>query len=129
MFKKRVDEFFDAIKSRDTMEIGNFLHESKAVRLILSNGALISNNMDFLSHYDEWFSNQDWSLAHEVMTLDEEAHKGNCLVKVTYRGADEMGVPFENLFYMQLDFEKIDDDWYLIQDQNTLIKPCKSKKD
>lgn len=122
MLRNRIDAFFDAIKTRDTMEIGNFLHESKAIHTILSNGEYFTDNMEFLSRYDEWFSYDDWSLSHEVIEFEENKEKGTCLAKITYRGADDTGLPFKKQLFMHLVFEYIEDNWYLVEDQNTLIK-------
>jgi ketosteroid isomerase-like protein len=90
------------------------------IRIIFPDGGTIEGYDDILSFHKEWFADMDWRMDFEILDIYSNGLMGYALMDVVYHDLDENGSPYEMNYYLSLLFEKIDNKWILIRDQNTL---------
>lgn len=122
MFELVVDKYFNVVKNRDIKGILTMLDKDKDLKLIMPNGKLIESYENFVTFHEHWFVDEDWSLDVERLDLNVIGTIGTCLSRVTYDDLDEKGKPYSMSYFLYLVFEQVDEQWFLIHDQNTLIK-------
>jgi len=120
-FKKLLDTHLNAINKKD---ITTFLETvcKDNITLIMPNGKLITNYLEFSELHKAWFADEDWSMDYKTVKIDEREFLSSVLLEINYHDVDENNEPTLLNYFLYLLFEKINTSWYLIHDQNTIIK-------
>ncbi len=119
MFKETLDLHLKAINERN-LEVFLSTVATDKVRLILPNGQLITGKEAFNTFHKSWFEDLDWSIKSQTISVECHESLSTALLDVIYYDLDTNGNKTELTYYLYLVFEKIDEKWYLIHDQNTL---------
>lgn len=119
-FKTALLNHIEAINNRDLQKFAEYLDPSRETVLILPNGHKIEGYNDILNFHNEWFSDKDWKMECHIINLLPDEKFSYSLLDVIYYDVDEDGKQYSLSYYLSLLFEKVDDRWILIRDQNTL---------
>lgn len=120
--KTTIDKYFTAMKERDLTLFLSLLKQDAGLCLIMPTGAMITGYDAVAEFHRDFFSDTDWSLTAEPVQVYESGCFGSCLSKINYQDLDQHGQPYQMKYYLYLLFEQVGDRWFLIHDQNTLIK-------
>ncbi len=118
MFEKILDTHLKAIKERD---LDTFLStvDTENVLLILANGKIVNTGEEFIEFHKDWFSDLDWSIDYRVFSKTVKSTFANVVLDINYNDVDENNNKIQFSYYLTLIFEKNNDTWLLIHDQNT----------
>ena len=118
-FKQLLENHLEALVSKD---FNSFIEtvSSENITLIMPNGNLITKHQVFSDLHKAWFSDNDWSISYEIIHIMEKSDICTALLSVDYKDVNENNEPVTLLYYLNLIFEKKDDSWFLIYDQNTI---------
>ncbi|MCL2438279.1 MAG: nuclear transport factor 2 family protein [Coriobacteriia bacterium] len=119
-FTKALESHLEAVRERDIEAFSSFLHPSHNSIVILPNGTKLEGYEDILGFHKEWFKDTDWRMDVQTLDVFSVDYVGYALLDVTYHDIDQEGKPYTMSYYLSLLFEKIDDRWILLRDQNTL---------
>jgi len=119
-FKSALDLHLKSIADRNLTAFSEFLHPSQDSIVILPNGHMIVGFEDIVNFHKEWFDDPDWRMDVKIIDTFTTEDVGYALLDVIYHDFDENGSPYELKYFLSLIFNKTDDKWILIRDQNTL---------
>ncbi|SHJ20062.1 YybH family protein [Lutispora thermophila] len=119
-FKEVLNLHLKAIENKD-LETFITTISKEDVTLIMPNGTLINGREEFIEFHKDWFSDKDWTLNYEILKIEEGEEASFALLKVNYKDIDFNGNEYSLNYYLTLLFKKIDGEWGLIYDQNTLF--------
>ncbi len=91
------------------------------ITLVMPNGNLITTYKDFAKLHKEWFSDNDWSISYEIINTMEKSDICTAFLSVLYKDVNEKNEPVILTYFLNLIFEKKDNNWFLIHDQNTIF--------
>lgn len=116
-----IDTYFNVIRERNIQGFQALIKNDENTTLILPNGKVIIGYQNIIDFHISWFEDMDWSMEYQVMNTFEVGQVGYGLLKVDYHDLNQSGESYVIHYYLNLLFEKIDGDWLLFHDQNTLI--------
>jgi hypothetical protein len=118
-FEETLKIHLQAVEDRDFDTLLSTLPEKGGeIVLILPRGSIDKSRDNFVSGHKEWFDDKSWKQEFEVINTIETAEMAVATVKYVY--TEENGDSWKAL--LGLVFQKIDDRWVLVHDQNTPIK-------
>ena len=121
-FQETLDRHLTALQTRDLETFVSTLSAAGDLNLIFPNGIRLRTYDEVVDFHKDWFSDPDWSLHAELLSLHESAEMAMVLLLVTYDDVDEDGEPYQLTYYLNLIFALRDGQWLLVHDQNTLIE-------
>lgn len=116
-FKETVIKHFDSVCNRDLETLITTLPNSGELFLIFPNGKYDTSVDNFIELHREWFKDTNWELNYEIINTIESSDMGVATIKYTYKDQDG-----ENKTILNLVFQKREEGWVLVHDQNTPIK-------
>ncbi len=119
-FKQALTTHIHAIETRDLKAYQKTI--AKDVLLILPNGHMISGYDEMINFHKDWFSDPDWSMKLEILSLKEYSDTAMVLYDVIYMDLDQDCKPYELKYFLSLHFKLEAGKWLLTFDQNTLKK-------
>lgn len=121
-FQQAVGRYFLAIEKRDLTSFKEIVKKDASVALIFPNGHLIQGYDAIIDFHRDWFLDMDWKMNTDILQMTETGNTGLVLSKVQYEDVDQTGTPFIMDYYLNLVFAKLENEWLLVHDQNTLIQ-------
>jgi len=119
-FENALDSHLKSIADRNLSAFSDFLHPTLNCIIILPNGHMIEGYEGIVDFHKEWFADSDWRMDVKILDTITFENAGYALMDIVYHDIDENGNPYELKYFLSLIFNKIDDRWFLIRDQNTL---------
>ncbi|MCL2353681.1 MAG: nuclear transport factor 2 family protein [Defluviitaleaceae bacterium] len=119
-FESVLNVHLKAIADRDLSVFSKFLHPSQNIIIILPNGNIIEGFESVVNFHKRWFEDLDWHMDVKMLDIITIDNVGYALLDVIYHDLDEDGNPYELKYFLSLLFNKINNRWFLIRDQNTL---------
>jgi ketosteroid isomerase-like protein len=86
--------------------------------LVMADGTLKRSKADFVDAHRGWFAMDNWTLQAKPVEIYEGSSLGVAVLHLDYREAEKRSES-----YLTLVFEKRGNDWLMVQDQNTPIRP------
>ncbi|HEX8201873.1 MAG TPA: nuclear transport factor 2 family protein [Isosphaeraceae bacterium] len=120
-FRQTLDEHLRAIRARDLPALVATLPAEDLV-LIMADGRLVRSVAEFVEMHRGWFSQSSWTLATELVRLEESPTLGIAVVHLDYRDTPLNGPSLHETSYLTLVFALRDGRWVMVQDQNTPIR-------
>lgn len=118
-FIETLNTHLKAVKERDLETLVSTMPpEGGETVLILPHGSINKSRDHFVSGHKEWFADQSWNQEFEIVNTIETAEMGVATVRYTY--IEEGQSPWNAL--LGLVFQKMNNRWVLVHDQNTVIK-------
>lgn len=124
-FELTVKTHLQAIDNKDYYLFTSTVTDKENFNLIMPNGVHISSRNQFLDFTKAWFAEKTWSMKYTILNLKETSEMGFVLLMVNYSDVDQNNNPYSLVYYLNLIFEKQNNEWKLIHDQNTI---CYDKK-
>ena len=121
-FESSVEQFLAAVATKDFEKFKKHLRPDAELRAVLPAGDLYEGYDSFLESQRNWFSQPGGEFRYEIDLLRERGKMGLAGVFVTYSNRDERGEYFSKRIYISFVFELDDKGWFLIHDQNTLLR-------
>lgn len=116
-FRETLQRHLDAIQNRDLDALADTVAE-EALMLIMADGRLTHSTQEFLEAHRAWFGMDNWTLQADLVEVFESADLGVAVLALDYR--EPPSVRSES--HLTLVFERFDDQWRMVLDQNTPIK-------
>lgn len=120
-FNETLEQHLDAIQQRNLGALMETLPENGDLILIMPNGRMMRTVTEYINFHKEWFDDQDWSVSTELVAKNQVDDMGYATLNLEYKDVDPDGNPIMMLLILNLIFEKRDDQWVLVHDQNTPI--------
>ena len=118
-FEKTLKTHLQAVEDRDFDTLISTLPEQGGeIVLILPNGSIDKSRDNFIAGHKEWFAGKSWKQKFEVINTIETAEMAVATIKYIY--IEGNGETWNAL--LGLVFQKVDDHWVLVHDQNTRIQ-------
>lgn len=116
-FREALARHLRAIRERDLEALADTVSE-KDLTLVMADGRLESTTAAFLAAHRGWFAMPGWTLETRQVQAYESPEIGVAVLHLEYR--EPAASPQES--YLTLVFQRRDDKWRMILDQNTPIK-------
>lgn len=110
-----------AIEKRDLNKLLNTVNSEK-ITLILPNGKYSTSLEEYKRVNFEWFSDKSWRIEYKIKEKIIKEDLAIILTEITYFEKDEKGEESKFNYFLSLVFQRSNDDWKLIYNQNTIIK-------
>jgi ketosteroid isomerase-like protein len=121
-FDATLDAHLQAIRDRDLPALLDTVSDRADFSVIFPDGARLVGKQAYESMHREWFADPDWRMSfHEVSRWQRENMAG-VLLRYEYQDTPEPGTGNPRQRYLFLLFERIEDRWLLVHDQNTPIE-------
>lgn len=120
-FNQAVEQHMQAMMHKDIASFTDTIHPTN-ITLILPNGKLIQKRKEFIQFNQDWFDDPDWKITYDRIRSHESEKMGFAVFLIHYDDLDEKGNPYHQDYYLHLIFEKEEDNWLLVHDQNTFIQ-------
>lgn len=120
-FEETLNLHLDAIQKRNLGALMRTLPENGDLILIMPNGRMMRTVTEYINFHRDWFDDQDWSVETELIAKKQTNDMGFATLNVEYKDVDADGKPIMMLLLLNLIFEKRDDQWVLVHDQNTPV--------
>lgn len=114
-FLEALEEHLESITMRDIDRFAATLANDD-VHLVGGDGRVIDGRENVLAAHRDWFMDDTWTFAPEILWTREEAGAAWALTRITYRE-----VAGERQFLLLFLFAHENDEWRLVYDQNTPI--------
>lgn len=114
-----IKSLFEAIEKKDLPSIKKFLPHEGPLAVILNDGSVIEDVEDFLDFFEEWFHEDEWSMKHSQLLLEETAEMAFAVLVGDYASKDEDGNDFNVEVFTTCIIRKIDGEWKLVHFQQT----------
>ena len=119
-FEETLKVHLQAVEDRDFDTLLSTLpEEGGETVLILPRGSIDKSRDNFVSGHKDWFADKSWKQKFEIINTITTAEMAVATVKYVY--TEGTGEVWNAL--LGLVFQKIDDRWVLVHDQNTRIQP------
>jgi uncharacterized protein (TIGR02246 family) len=116
-FRETLERHLRAIRERDLQALAGTVAENELL-LIMSDGRIERTTQAFLEAHRGWFAMPNWTLDAQLVQACESEDLGVATLQLDYR--EPPGLRQES--YLTLVFQRRDDQWLMILDQNTPIK-------
>jgi ketosteroid isomerase-like protein len=113
----------DAIQAKDYAAFESTLTRGDRLTFILPDGVFSEDPTHYREALEEWFVKGGWTFEYETVAVERSAEMGSALLRVSYDEEDRGGQPYHLDHYLLLIFEKQGEEWFLVHDQNTEIRP------
>ncbi len=123
--RQTLDKHLRAVTQRDLAALAKTLPEGSLV-LITSDGQLVRSVPEFLARHRDWFASATWSLGFEEVSITETPDLAVAVLRLDYRDEPAGRPPRREMSYLTLVFARRDDQWVMIQAQNTPIRSRES---
>jgi ketosteroid isomerase-like protein len=120
-FRETLDQHLQTIKDRDLRALG-YTVPSDRVLLIRADGRVVETMPRFMELYEDWFDRARPSLDTEVVNVIETPDLGVAVVRLSYQDDSEDGRPVAESSHLSLVFQRRENKWNLVQEQNTPIR-------
>ena len=118
-FQETLKIHLQAVEDRDFDTLLSTLPEQGGQTvLILPHGSIDTSRDNFAAGHKEWFADKSWQQKFEVINTIESAEMAVATIRYVYTEGN--GESWNAL--LGLVFQKIDDRWVLVHDQNTRIQ-------
>ena len=121
-FHKTAENFLAAVANRDFETFQSFLRADLGFQAVLPGGVILDSVASFIENQKTWFSGTTGNFKYVIDRTEISVDLGTVHSKVHYSNVDAKGSPFELEIYITFVFRKIDGDWFLIHDQNTVMR-------
>lgn len=118
-FKETLKLHLQSVENRDLETLVSTMPaKGGETVLILPNGSMNTSRDHFVEGHRDWFADKSWTQTFEILNTIETAEMAVATVRYVYKEGDKN--PLNAL--LGLVFQKIDDKWVLVHDQNTRIE-------
>ena len=124
-FHQMATKFLAAVRERDLGTFEQFFREDLEFAAILPGGKIINDVPTFMASQKPWFNGNTGSFDFSIQRTEVSADLGSAHVMADYRNVDASGKPFELEIYISFVFRKVDKKWFLVHDQNTVLREVK----
>lgn len=90
-FAGTVALYFSALADRKLEHIAALFDNDAQTTVIMPNGMLVAGYPAIMDLHREWFSDPDWSMEQEMISMHEMGNLGLALAKVIYHDLNECG--------------------------------------
>ena len=116
-FRETLARHLGAIQDRDLEVLAQTVAPGRLV-LIMADGRLARSTGEFLEAHRGWFEVPGWTLHTEEVETFERDDLAVAVLRLDYREPPKV----RSESYLTLVFERRDDAWVMVHDQNTPIK-------
>ena len=120
-FQATLEKHLLAIQNRDLVALADTISLEQVV-LITAEGRLVTSSQEMLAMHRDWFSESGWTLDIVPVRVFEGPDVGVAILRLDYREEGDGKAPVQQESFLTLTFEKHDDRWELVHDQNTPVQ-------
>ncbi|MFO0590021.1 MAG: SgcJ/EcaC family oxidoreductase [Polyangiaceae bacterium] len=120
-FQATLEKHLLAIQNRDLVALADTVSLEQIV-LITAEGRLVTSSQEFLAMHRDWFEGGDWTMDIVPVRVFEGPDVGVAILRLDYREEKADEEPRRQESFLTLTFEKHDDRWEMVHDQNTPVR-------
>jgi hypothetical protein len=121
-FHGSVAAFLKSVKERDFSTFQKFFRNDLPFTAVLPGGKIIDDLPTFMASQSSWFEGKTGSFDYTVQRAESSSDLGSAHAIVDYKNIDANGKAFALQIYISFLFRKVDGDWFLIHDQNSVLR-------
>jgi ketosteroid isomerase-like protein len=121
-FSQTATKFLTSVKERDFNTFKKFFREDLEFTAILPGGKVINDVSTFMASQSSWFNGKTGSFDFSFQRTEMSGDLGSAHATVDYKNVDAGGKPFELEIYITFLFRKVDGSWFLVHDQNSVLR-------
>ena len=120
-FQIALETYLGAIKGRILKDLSKSIPEDGDIAVILPNGEIITSAAELRDYYDDWFSEDQWKINHNILFTETSEEMAYAVVEAEYQDVDEDG-PYELTYLSTMIFRLVEGRWILVSSQGTEIE-------
>ena len=124
-FHAAVQAFLGAVKNRDFQAFERYFRTDLEFKAVLPGGKIFDDVPSFMASQMNWFNGKSGSFDFKVERTEVASDLGAAFAKVSYKDNDVKGNPFALEIYISFLFRRVDGQWFLIHDQNSVLRESK----
>ena len=124
-FREIAVKFLSSVKERDFSTFERFFRDDLAFTAVLPGGKIINDVPTFMASQSTWFNGKTGSFDFSIKRTEATSELGSVHAVVDYKNIDSAGKPFELEIYISFLFRKVGEKWFLVHDQNTVLREVK----
>lgn len=117
--EKALESFFKGIVDKNIDAIKSVLPSSGPVTAVMCDGTILEHSDDIVEFHEEWFSDGQWSMSHDLAIVDETAEMAYAVAECEYFDKDEDGESYSMTMLCSCVMRKVDEKWTLSLYQQT----------
>ncbi|SMF57959.1 nuclear transport factor 2 family protein [Pseudobacteriovorax antillogorgiicola] len=118
-FKTALEQFLDAISKKQMATIRKFLPKSGPMAGIMCDGTILDTVEDFLEFFDDWFEDDQWSITHDLVFVEESSEMAYGVTEGDYFDKDDDGEPYSLSLITTCIMRNIEGQWIVTLFQQT----------
>jgi len=123
-----LEKHLDAVSNKDLAALKTTMSPEGKMHLILPQTEIISSVDSFMNFHKEWFKDTSWTFETEILHTDIGDKFGMAITEIMYREPDRNGKPYFNRMIVTYGLEKINGNWYIIQDHASSLEKSTDEK-
>ena len=120
-FQLSLETYLGAIKGRILKDLSKCIPEDGDIAFILPNGDIIGSAAELRDYYNDWFSEDQWTINHRILFTEVSEEMAYAVVEADYSDRDEDGA-YELTYLTTMIFRLIEGKWILVSSQGTEIE-------
>lgn len=121
-FRAMAQAFLDAVKARDWNSFERYFNRDLAFCAVLPGAKVYKDVPSFLESQLTWFRGTTGSFDFLIERAEVSGDLGAAFARVEYKDVDPQNKPFAFEIFISFLFRRINDQWFLIHDQNTVLR-------
>lgn len=117
-FEESFRGFLEAVQKRDYEKFLKYLSPAAQVTAVLPDGKTYNSYPEFLRSQESWFRENRGTFEYVILQTRETPELGFATIQATLR----LPLAIENKIYISFLFEREQDRWIMVHDQNTLLR-------
>lgn len=117
--KEILSAFFKGIEQKDLAAVKKFLPQGGPLAVVLSDGSVIDEAEDFIEFFEEWFEEEDWSIKHNLVHVEETSDMAYGVVDCEYTGKDEADKTYTVGLFGTAIIRRVEGKWQVVHFQQT----------
>lgn len=127
-FRKTLQKHLDAVTNRNLDSLKSTMSPDGKMQLILPGSEIIKSVDSFIDFHKEWFQDTTWTFKTEILSTDIGDRIGTAVTEIRYEEPLREGGPYYNRMIVTYGLEKLDGNWYVIQDHASSIEKSTDPK-
>jgi hypothetical protein len=122
-FRRVFVEFLEAVKCRDGAKVMSFVRQDRLMTHVLPGPKILTDLDSYSESQRHWHDGKTGSWIYKIHALEVSSEMCFASVFADYKNVDQKtNVPFCLELYISYLFRKVDEQWFMVHSQNSVLK-------
>ena len=128
-FIATLEKHLNAVSNQDAETLKSTLSPSGKMRMMLPGSEIYDSVDSFMKYHIDWFQDTSttWTFETEILHSEIGRDFGTAITQIIYREPQRDGKPYFNRMHVSYVLERLNGNWYVIQDHCTSIEKSTDK--